>query len=47
MKAVESGIRFTNTNIPPGYTFKSWTIDELLNLDGKNNATGRDEGDWS
>lgn len=41
-----SGAEFKNTNIPPGYSYKAWTIDELLSLtdEGK---TLKDEGDWS
>jgi hypothetical protein len=45
VNALVSGSKFKNTNIPPGYTYKPWTIDELLNTDGGN--TGKDEGDWS
>jgi hypothetical protein len=37
---------FRNTNIPPGYIYKSWTAQELLDL----SAAGEgivDEGDWT
>lgn len=40
------GADFTNTNIPPGYSYKPWTIDECL----KNANDGvllTDEGNWT
>ena len=40
------GTKFENTNIPPGYTYKPWTIDELLNA-AEHGREIEDEGDWS
>jgi hypothetical protein len=40
--ALETGRGFTNTNLPPGYTYQPWTIDEML---AGNNLI--DEGDWT
>ena len=40
------GTRFENTNIPPGYTYQPWTIDELLNASTEERVTV-DAGDWS
>lgn len=36
---------FQNTNIPPGYTWKPWTIEDLVE-EGKHNQVEL-EGDWS
>lgn len=41
-----SGAPFENTNTPLGYTYKAWTIDELLNLAAEA-QNEEDEGDWS
>lgn len=38
-----TGQEFVNTNIPPGYKYYPWTIDEMMN--GKN--VELIEGDWS
>ncbi|KAF1817298.1 FAD binding domain protein [Eremomyces bilateralis CBS 781.70] len=41
-----NGARFENTNIPPGYMYKPWTAQELVDK----SAAGEDildEGDWS
>lgn len=41
-----NGVPFRNTNIPPGYTYKPWTAQELVDQ----SAAGEeilDEGDWS
>ena len=37
LKHLEGQGEFTNTNIPPGYEYKPWDVDELLRLiaDGK------------
>ncbi|KAN0117901.1 hypothetical protein V8E51_003878 [Hyaloscypha variabilis] len=43
---IVSGAPFQNTNIPPGYTYESWTIDELLQAADEERETV-DAGDWS
>ena len=43
---IVSGAPFQNTNIPPGYTYKPWTIDELLNA-AADEREMVDAGDWS
>ena len=40
------GEPFTNTNIPPGYVFKPWTVKELMDA-SKKGIKIVDEGDWS
>ena len=45
VNALVTGTKFKNTNIPPGYEYKPWTIDEVLSADGKSAA--EDDGDWS
>ena len=40
------GSKFENTNIPPGYTYEPWTIDQLLNA-AEEEREIEDEGDWS
>ena len=40
------GPSFENTNIPPGYKYVPWTIDELLRAADEGRETV-DEGDWS
>ena len=45
-QSIVEGTQFENTNIPPGYTLETWSIDELLALKDE----GKDielEGDWS
>ena len=39
------GTEFVNTNIPPGYTYQPWTIDELLSA-AHEGQTIQDEGEW-
>lgn len=39
-----TGGQFENTNIPPGYQCKPWTIDELL---AEGSKIDQDEGNWS
>jgi hypothetical protein len=41
-----NGAPFENTNIPPGYTYAPWTIDELLEA-AKEERETVDSGDWS
>ncbi|KAL2786097.1 monooxygenase [Aspergillus keveii] len=41
-----NGTPFENTNIPPGYTYAPWTIDELLQAAEEERETV-DSGDWS
>ena len=43
---VVSGTPFQNTNIPPGYRYEPWTIDELLKASEEERETV-DPGDWS
>jgi hypothetical protein len=40
------GAEFTNTNTPPGYAYKPWTIDELLRA-ADEGVFIDDEGDWA
>ena len=40
------GTPFVNTNIPPGYKYKPWNIDELLAI-GESGKPIVLEGDWS
>ncbi|KIY48801.1 FAD/NAD(P)-binding domain-containing protein [Fistulina hepatica ATCC 64428] len=42
----ESEKPFVSTNIPPGYTHKPWTIQEMLQESAEKQTLG-DEGDWS
>jgi hypothetical protein len=37
---------FKNTNSVPGYTYKPWTVKELLNA-SESGELVEDEGDWS
>lgn len=46
VNALVTGMPFQNTNIPPGYTVKPWTIEEIMDPIGKDNCL-LDEGDWS
>lgn len=39
-----SGTSFSNTNIPPGYLYRPWTIEEILQEESNMTAL---EGDWS
>ncbi len=41
-----SGTQFQNTNTPPGYTYRPWTIQELFE-DISNGKRLEFEGDWS
>ncbi|KAH6613955.1 hypothetical protein C7974DRAFT_344738 [Boeremia exigua] len=41
-----SGAPFENTNSPPGYKYKPWTVKELLDASDRG-ETLEDEGDWS
>ncbi|KAF3047955.1 hypothetical protein E8E11_009306 [Didymella keratinophila] len=40
------GTPFENTNMPPGYTYKPWTVKELLGASERGEVL-EDEGDWS
>lgn len=42
---VKDGSEFTNTNIPPGHSYRPWTIDEILNAKETGKAVELD-GDW-
>lgn len=39
------GTPFVNTNHVPGYTYKPWTVHELLEA-SERGETVEDEGDW-
>ncbi|KAI1774425.1 FAD binding domain protein [Hypoxylon cercidicola] len=41
-----AGAPFGNTNMPPGYVFKPWTVRQLLH-ETDNGGLVLDEGDWS
>ena len=41
-----NGTPFSSTNIPPGYTYETWTIEELLMAAEEGRET-TDAGDWS
>lgn len=43
---VNRGTPFKDTNTPPGYKYKPWTIDELLKASEEERETV-DPGDWS
>jgi hypothetical protein len=43
---VVNGTSYTSTNIPPGYTYKPWTIEELLKAAEEGRQTP-DPGDWA
>lgn len=46
VNSLVTGGKFKNSNIPPGYTVRPWTIEEILDPTGKDNCL-QDEGDWS
>lgn len=41
-----TGAAFENTNSVPGYSYKPWTVQELLEASQNGNPV-EDEGDWS
>ncbi|GAB1194231.1 hypothetical protein APSETT444_003474 [Aspergillus pseudonomiae] len=41
-----TGAPFQNTNVPPGYTYKPWTVKELMDASDRHEPVV-DEGDWS
>ena len=41
-----TGTEFGNTNLPPGYKYKPWTVRELLGASERGEVV-EDEGDWS
>ncbi|RHZ67176.1 uncharacterized protein CDV56_109471 [Aspergillus thermomutatus] len=41
-----TGKAFQNTNIPPGYSYKPWTVKELMDASDRREPV-IDEGDWS
>jgi len=43
---VENNTPFRNTNVPPGFTYRPWTIDGLLEAQARGEPTILD-GDWS
>ena len=43
---VTAGKPFANTNIPPGYTYEPWTIEELLDA-SRDGIDTVDEGNWA
>jgi len=40
-----SGSPFQNTNLPPGYTYKPWTMAEVMQMSEKEQQTS-DPGEW-
>lgn len=46
VNALITGKEFVNSNLPPGYKYKPWTIDELLKATARGECVD-DEGDWS
>lgn len=48
MAAVINGTAFENTNLPPGFVYKPWTIEDELSREKKGLKTELyDTGDWS
>ncbi|UPX11207.1 Salicylate 1-monooxygenase [Ascochyta rabiei] len=43
---LRTGAPFENTNLPPGYKYKPWTVRELLDASERGEEL-HDEGDWS
>ncbi|KAI4935168.1 uncharacterized protein J4E92_002455 [Alternaria infectoria] len=43
---LDTGVEFLNTNIPPGYKYRPWTVRGLLGASERGEVVG-DEGDWS
>ena len=43
---ITAGKPFVNTNIPPGFTYEPWTIEELLHA-AKEGITTVDAGNWA
>jgi hypothetical protein len=41
-----NGTQFTNVNIPPGYVYKPWKVEELLAMQQAGKIPV-DQGDWS
>lgn len=46
LRSLVDGTPFQNTNIPPGYTYKPWSLDELYGRIDKGEKV-EFEGDWS
>jgi hypothetical protein len=44
--SILAGAPFHNTNIPPGYTYKAWSIKEILD-EIESGRTLHFDGDWS
>lgn len=45
LQHLRQGTPFKNTNIPPGYTYKPWTVKELLHA-SESGLPDQDEGEW-
>lgn len=43
---LQNGTPFQNTNIPPGYVHKSWSVDQVM-ADIEEGKPVELEGDWS
>jgi len=43
---LDTGVEFLNTNIPPGYKYRPWTVRGLLGASERGEVV-EDEGDWS
>ncbi len=45
-KHITEGVPFTNTNIPPGYVYEPWTVQDLVNAANEGRVV-QDAGNWS
>ncbi|KAK0491386.1 hypothetical protein IW261DRAFT_1354932 [Armillaria novae-zelandiae] len=45
-KHITEGTPFTNTNIPPGYIYEPWTVQDLVNAANEGRVV-QDTGNWS
>lgn len=46
MSHIVRGTPFQNSNLPPGYTYKPWTMDELMEAATEDGQMPTDPGDW-
>lgn len=40
------GAPFQNSNLPPGYTYQPWSMDELMEAAAEDGQMPKDPGDW-
>ena len=45
-KHITEGTPFTNTNIPPGYIYEPWTVQDLVDAANEGRVV-QDAGNWS